>query len=1089
MEDSLTATAYLLASEEGRRTEIVEGVVKGLEDASIKLGEVVLAMHDPLFSDDVEQRTKAMEYLAAILHLLKPDTLTRPNVKVIVEYIQNRLGLDNAGLKESAQALRYLVAMARFDSSLASPLLSAVFNAVQDDFSKAPVMQRFEVYNLFNELLSRQREAMKETGVDFINMVVELSTTERDPRNLMLIFSMVEVILSEWKDEDIEQLKEDLYEMLSRYFPITFTAKKSDPAGINPAELVLRLRKCFAAYGGFAPSLFPNLIQRLDDPNRLNAKADVLLTMKACIKRYSPDIVAKWSTPLWDALKYEIFNSSDDSQAPKALRVLRAIATRLSGGDLTLQTLISTVLHTYVTSIVDECMSRLHENGPKYSASAGAIMSSIISASPFAYHLVNRAALPVLLRDFAERDLSVDEKRAVIDTINALLDGKYEAIRRQAKWEFSSVAIIDAVSYEADDEAGDGYFLGVEDRGLLYYRDELTLLFMSIARDTQSDDKQYRVAAVQGLAKMLGLAHLLERVNVESCIEFLAGVVLETADTKEPVRREAIKALQVCAAPYATLVIDKALPVLLAALPDVLETEESVTEKLAVLQALGDIGSRGILMDTLFRRLLSKLDIVIKANESQKYGQLVLAGILYTVDQRQAQKEEVDKRDVDAYKSLVEELLRRTAALKVNGKAWFVGTRDLETAAGKVQSDEGFLDLVGRIIMAATSSMSFDDQEWIFSRAFSLNVAYDDVSAECITGSLELPPDHLTFASTLDSTLVKDPLVETDVSKRDDIHDAQFDLQSGPVDKLRALMLTKYILAALRRDDRVTKPIDSVTGPKAAVGSPVAAVIASVASPALSPGGPARKRALSVNTSAAATNLVTYLTNTASSPALRSALLDVLALLVNKFAALTPTVKDKLIDLFTALPTLSAQEAKLTIQVLTTVTHAALLAGLPSATALTNSLLTALTLPVPTGQLAAQAFTHLLAPSPLLTASQHALIRPLARQRLFHTAVPALLSTFSTATEGSTKTNALVALSGLLAHAPEDFITPFIDSLIPPLLQSLDTAPGATKRASIAVLRSAALSSPKSLQAHDAALVKRLVACANSEGREVKVQA
>lgn len=30
MEDSLTATAYLLASEEGRRTEIVEGVVKGM---------------------------------------------------------------------------------------------------------------------------------------------------------------------------------------------------------------------------------------------------------------------------------------------------------------------------------------------------------------------------------------------------------------------------------------------------------------------------------------------------------------------------------------------------------------------------------------------------------------------------------------------------------------------------------------------------------------------------------------------------------------------------------------------------------------------------------------------------------------------------------------------------------------------------------------------------------------------------------------------------------------------------------------------------------------------------------------------------
>ncbi|KFY21176.1 hypothetical protein V493_07558, partial [Pseudogymnoascus sp. VKM F-4281 (FW-2241)] len=89
-----------------------------------------------------------------------------------------------------------------------------------------------------------------------------------------------------------------------------------------------------------------------------------------------------------------------------------------------------------------------------------------------------------------------------------------------------------------------------------------------------------------------------------------------------------------------------------------------------------------------------------------------------------------------------------------------------------------------------------------------------------------------------------------------------------------------------------------------------------------------------------------------------------------------------------------------------------------------------------------------------------------------------------------TKTNALVALSGLLGHAPAEYITPFIDALIPPLLQSLDSAPAATKKASIAVLRSAAASSPKALQAHDAALVKRLLACAGGkEGREVKVRA
>lgn len=162
--------------------------------------------------------------------------------------------------------------MKRFDSSSAADLIAKVYNATHTNFKSTPVMSRFEVYRLLDELLSHHRLTIKATGVDFINILIELSASERDPRNLMLIFSMVEVVLAEWDDADTEQLAEDLYDLLSRYFPITFSAKKTDPAGINPAELVLRLRKCFAAYSGFAPSLFPNLIQRLDDPNRLNAK-------------------------------------------------------------------------------------------------------------------------------------------------------------------------------------------------------------------------------------------------------------------------------------------------------------------------------------------------------------------------------------------------------------------------------------------------------------------------------------------------------------------------------------------------------------------------------------------------------------------------------------------------------------------------------------------------------------------------------------------------------------------------------------------------------------------------------------------------
>lgn len=186
--------------------------------------------------------------------------------------MQARYELDPSGFKENSQALRYLSSMKRFEQKTASEVVSKVFNAAQPTFAKAPVQARFEVYKLLDELLNRHRSVIRNMGTDFITIIVDISSSERDPRNLMLIFSMVEVILAEWDPADTAEQAEDLYDLLSRYFPISFRPKEGDPIGISSDDLILRLRKCFAAYSGFALSLFPELISRLDDTNRLNAK-------------------------------------------------------------------------------------------------------------------------------------------------------------------------------------------------------------------------------------------------------------------------------------------------------------------------------------------------------------------------------------------------------------------------------------------------------------------------------------------------------------------------------------------------------------------------------------------------------------------------------------------------------------------------------------------------------------------------------------------------------------------------------------------------------------------------------------------------
>ena len=153
--------------------------------------------------------------------------------------------------------------------------MSVIYNDAGETFGTQPVTTRFEAYKLLNQLLNSHRKVVREMGVDFIRIVDSLAATERDPRNLMLVFTMIEVILNEWEPADIKETGDELYETLQRYFPISFRPKPNDPVTITANDLIFKLRGCFAAYSGFAPSLFPDLIQRLDDPNRLNAKVSL----------------------------------------------------------------------------------------------------------------------------------------------------------------------------------------------------------------------------------------------------------------------------------------------------------------------------------------------------------------------------------------------------------------------------------------------------------------------------------------------------------------------------------------------------------------------------------------------------------------------------------------------------------------------------------------------------------------------------------------------------------------------------------------------------------------------------------------------
>lgn len=71
--------------------------------------------------------------------------------------------------------------------------------------------ERFRILKLLNALLLNNRLALKEMGDESLIAITDLVSGEKDPRNLMIVFSVLRVIMIEW---DISSHPEVAYSML-----------------------------------------------------------------------------------------------------------------------------------------------------------------------------------------------------------------------------------------------------------------------------------------------------------------------------------------------------------------------------------------------------------------------------------------------------------------------------------------------------------------------------------------------------------------------------------------------------------------------------------------------------------------------------------------------------------------------------------------------------------------------------------------------------------------------------------------------------------------------------------------------------------
>ena len=407
------------------------------------------------------------------------------------------------------------------------------------------------------------------------------------------------------------------------YFPITFRPPPDDPYGITAQDLKDRLRDCIASSGYFAPYAFPQLLDKLDstspnvkvgvdhssaEPLSDTQQKDVLQTITACASSYGIATVSGHSIALWDSLKFEVLNAQEEDLAEDALVSLQAIAVTL--GRRLVSTDPTTPLARYLRPITKECGEQLQEPQHKQAKPAGQILSTLGVASPVAFFLIFKAVLPVLMTLYQDAD-RIAKQRAFIEVLVQVLD--------------SAIAVYGTPSTSAPATEVENPLGPFKERIF----DSISQALMSSA----ADEVSFRVVALKALLRLCLLRRYLQDNEIGMAVQYFDEIVLlEDRSGRDDLKVEAIQALVELSRIKPNLIMDITFPAFMAKLPD--SSPSSDQDYLNTLEGLAQLSVERYVADTLIRRLLNKLDMVLPNGGSSAYPRAILSTLQYVLSQR-----------------------------------------------------------------------------------------------------------------------------------------------------------------------------------------------------------------------------------------------------------------------------------------------------------------------------------------------------------------------------------------------------------------------------------------------------------------------
>jgi DNA repair/transcription protein MET18/MMS19 len=503
-----------------------------------------------------------------------------------------------------------------------------------------------------------------------------------------------------------------------------------------------------------------------------------LSTLAACIASYPVPTTTEWSSKIWDALKFEVWNGENEDFIQGSLEVLRATAASLGKSQWT-WTSNSTPMTEFVVTAAKECMSRIHDSKNLYLVSSGRILHAIASGAPYAFHLVAKTVLPSMHVIWQDLKLS-SEKKMLLTVYNYILDA--HLVQPQ-----------------------DGPQRDLLVRSFEGFRDSIVEIYFgavsNVKQESSSSNLPFGVPAVEGLVLLFQIPSYLSAVEQGMIVQEL-NTILFSPPQDNAICNAILSSLQKISAMEPETFHEITLTNIIEKLPDEVSRDgEAHKAQLEVilghLQDLIEIAcsqpcqrqlrnGTGIStassywhlnFDAMENKLLEKLDVVLQKNGQLEYANMILAAIcgglqFFDTNLNLARVKTPEPSPLDPkigpYTYIVKALFQKVVQRKDSLNSPYIGIKE--------SFDEKFIQMVGRTSMWALRS--------------DLTTATNNMLLNWNT----LHPDEPSVIWTL---FTPGPNPES-------LSTSQQNLEKGPVDKCLANVLSMYLLAGHRYIEPLT---------------------------------------------------------------------------------------------------------------------------------------------------------------------------------------------------------------------------------------------------------------------------------------------